>query len=931
MPEHAIETTAAMKRSARNPEPTPHAHMRAYAPAWDAGVHTPGAPSAVLAIQRTAGNQAVMRMLDAQRPGQPLAGPSTAVQRISEDDELEDDVQRATATLHEPSDEAIRSAAAEGIRTPATTLPHLDRIQASFGRHSVAHIQAHVGPEAARASRAMNALAYASGNHVVFGATPDLRIAAHEAAHIVQQQGGVQLSGGIGRAGDPYERHADAVADAVVAGRSAEGVLEVNAARGRREKLGLPQRSPDTALLASQSDQIFRPVQRVVSIFSSKNGNTEMYYSDKAPGTLFKIKEQAEEVDRVMEEIIRLRRISKGQLAQLPPETVARLQTVFSNDYPSWVPQWMQEKTGVMAKFSTEVANFAKRKYIRKSRLPNKSEALKCCDELAGDGYKFIDIVKNGINSGTGAQAAGHCFAVEQMMIARSRYELRRVEPEYGIRNPETRRRFRADAELLCVDKQSPRNRYYPSKDEKFSLKVVEYKLGYHETQLLNGKVVGLYEDKLREQFNRYAGVGSTGGLDRGPSQQGIKPRKLEYVWYKSPPDWIRSRMPNWLRDAQKLRDSAFAGGLALNGKAITPSSEEPITTEKGIPDGAPDIRFRARDILEKERMEASKKARAKIEEQLWWNTHIGGVEEHVRICEERLLKVEKESQLKLYNLKPGPDERVVQQIIAEFRSKVARVSDFPIESVPKERNLDSQAQYGRSLISQSGGDGNVHTSPNRNIKGQWSLNNKANVFTIKGYNQKISSLKTQKMATREIIGGDGNVATTRGKLLQVISGSKNYGDSILGRRLGGTEALDVGLTKKLKKHPKDDASTTQDEVLPEGVHQPPRNHDVRSMLVSSIRHGIAINEAKTAIFSIKQKAFQMARIKLGNAPHVHNALLEHQQVYTVRLEELKDSETGCVQNIVDEFKKVVDAYVENLEPLPKLFKIRKDFRTMHE
>jgi Domain of unknown function (DUF4157) len=156
----------------------------------------------VLAIQRAAGNQAVMRMLDARRPGHPLAGPVPAVQRSSEI-EPDGDVQRAAAALHEPSDEAIRSAAADGVRTPSVPLPHLDRIQASFGRHSIAHVQAHVGPEAARASRAMNALAYASGDHVVFGSTPDLRTAAHEAAHIVQQQAGVQLSGGIGRAGDP--------------------------------------------------------------------------------------------------------------------------------------------------------------------------------------------------------------------------------------------------------------------------------------------------------------------------------------------------------------------------------------------------------------------------------------------------------------------------------------------------------------------------------------------------------------------------------------------------------------------------------------------------------------------------------------------------------------------------------------------------------
>jgi cell wall-associated NlpC family hydrolase len=71
----------------------------------------------------------------------------------------------------------------------------------------------------------MGASAYATGNSVAFAKTPDLHIAAHEAAHVVQQRGGVQLKGGVGTVGDPYERHADAVADLVVQGKSAEGLL----------------------------------------------------------------------------------------------------------------------------------------------------------------------------------------------------------------------------------------------------------------------------------------------------------------------------------------------------------------------------------------------------------------------------------------------------------------------------------------------------------------------------------------------------------------------------------------------------------------------------------------------------------------------------------------------------------------------------------
>ena len=64
---------------------------------------------------------------------------------------------------------------------------------------------------------------------MAFGGAPDLRTAAHEAAHVVQQRGGVQLSAGVGKTGDVYERHADAVADRVVQGRSAEDLLSAAA------------------------------------------------------------------------------------------------------------------------------------------------------------------------------------------------------------------------------------------------------------------------------------------------------------------------------------------------------------------------------------------------------------------------------------------------------------------------------------------------------------------------------------------------------------------------------------------------------------------------------------------------------------------------------------------------------------------------------
>jgi hypothetical protein len=127
----------------------------------------------------------------------------------------------------------VHTAAARGIASPAGQLPHLDRIQASFGPgHDLSRVQAHVGGAATEAAGAMGASAYATGDHVAFAAQPDLHTAAHEAAHVVQQAQGVSLYGGVGEVGDQHERNADAVADRVVAGESAADLLGDGKARG---------------------------------------------------------------------------------------------------------------------------------------------------------------------------------------------------------------------------------------------------------------------------------------------------------------------------------------------------------------------------------------------------------------------------------------------------------------------------------------------------------------------------------------------------------------------------------------------------------------------------------------------------------------------------------------------------------------------------
>jgi hypothetical protein len=139
-----------------------------------------------------------------------------------------DDEFRATsaATPTPGKETQVQRIAAHGVQGAGGAMPFADTIAASFGaahEGTVRSIQAHTGGAASAAAAAIGAKAYATGNAVAFAGTPDLHTAAHEAAHVVQQRQGVHRKSGD--VGDPYERHADAVADRVVAGLSAASLL----------------------------------------------------------------------------------------------------------------------------------------------------------------------------------------------------------------------------------------------------------------------------------------------------------------------------------------------------------------------------------------------------------------------------------------------------------------------------------------------------------------------------------------------------------------------------------------------------------------------------------------------------------------------------------------------------------------------------------
>ncbi len=134
-----------------------------------------------------------------------------------------------SGSLPDVSADQIRSAAALGTSGASQALPHQATIQQSFGRHDLSGVRAHTDSAARAGAQGMQAQAFTQGSHVAFATSPSLHLAAHEAAHVVQQRAGAQPGGGIGQRGDRHEQHAEAVAQRVVRGQSSEHLLDAYA------------------------------------------------------------------------------------------------------------------------------------------------------------------------------------------------------------------------------------------------------------------------------------------------------------------------------------------------------------------------------------------------------------------------------------------------------------------------------------------------------------------------------------------------------------------------------------------------------------------------------------------------------------------------------------------------------------------------------
>ncbi len=158
-----------------------------------------------------------------------------------------------TAEQAQSAELMARNQAMDGVRGAGAVLPHVAEIQTAFGHHDVSGIKASVGGNAQSAAAAIGAKAYAIGDAIAFASAPDLHTAAHEAAHVIQQRGGVKVAGGVGQTGDVYEQHADAVADLVVRGQSAEALLDQHVGGGTKTAVQRKE-TPDGGVSAVDLD-----------------------------------------------------------------------------------------------------------------------------------------------------------------------------------------------------------------------------------------------------------------------------------------------------------------------------------------------------------------------------------------------------------------------------------------------------------------------------------------------------------------------------------------------------------------------------------------------------------------------------------------------------------------------------------------------------
>lgn len=245
---HAQEQPDKARGTDRAPAP------RAVGPVAASPVAVPGSAQSLLALQRTAGNSAVARMLQAQR--------AAGAQRAPEEEQ-----HSHGAGCGHDQPQVQRSSVGEVISSPGRALdePVRTEMEARLGE-PLADVRVHTGHAAQRSAAEMAARAYTVANHVVIGqGGADKHTLAHELTHVIQQRSGpvAGTDNGSGvRVSDPsdrFERAAEANATRVMQGpvpvqRAAEEGAHAHAADAGAMAVQRVDYSATTASTLHESD-----------------------------------------------------------------------------------------------------------------------------------------------------------------------------------------------------------------------------------------------------------------------------------------------------------------------------------------------------------------------------------------------------------------------------------------------------------------------------------------------------------------------------------------------------------------------------------------------------------------------------------------------------------------------------------------------------
>lgn len=315
-------------------------------------------------------------------------------------------------------------------------------------------------------------------------------------------------------------------------------------------------------------------VQRVVQ--EDNSTGVTLYYSSLDPAAeKYADKRVADDVDDVIGQYRGLIGYANGRLADIPSESLGRLQRISPIGHSSWVPHHARGNLYVNQLHAGLVAAMQPRQtQVPLYPFASSLDFANWAQLLVNDGFPqartLLQIIQENERLGQGHFAAGYKHQLREHMVSRANYTLTGIEVPYGIPNPETGHHPRADEQNIYGFTQPTQPSYFGPSQEDRQLELVDHKVGYREPE-------GAPTKSLLRELEQYGGVAETsrgtfGGLEYGPPQ----PPTFRLQWYRDQaPDHIPDTVTAKALQIRRDRPESFPGGFNLGGAQILPPRAE--------------------------------------------------------------------------------------------------------------------------------------------------------------------------------------------------------------------------------------------------------------------------------------------------------------------------------------------------------------------